>query len=248
MISALRWAAVRDILMWQIHKSVHKPQMTFSWSERSAEAGNQTDVVRFTSLTVSGDCPVVRATDTWSKGRGFESRQERRKNFLLQGQRSVLTLISVSVPPPFTVVAHKRPRPFCQKKQVAALQPPELNTHAPCICDLAYSDVAWWMVVWCTQNVCRDGSSFTWHQPYNNQVGHFDGYSKTRYKKLRLLLIFCLIILRMRCIFLCRGSLRTADCVERRVTQQTLCTSHWICILLQRIFSTPKITRLGYTF
>ena len=34
------------------------------------------------------------------KGRGFESLQERRDNFLLQGRPSVLTLISVSVPPP----------------------------------------------------------------------------------------------------------------------------------------------------
>ena len=41
---------------------------------------------------------VVRATDLLSKGRGFESR---RPNFLLQGHLSVLTLVSVSVPPPF---------------------------------------------------------------------------------------------------------------------------------------------------
>ena len=34
------------------------------------------------------------------KGCGFESLLERRENFLLQGQLSVLTLISVSVPPP----------------------------------------------------------------------------------------------------------------------------------------------------
>ena len=34
------------------------------------------------------------------KGRGFESLLERRENFLLQGRLSVLTLISVSVPPP----------------------------------------------------------------------------------------------------------------------------------------------------
>ena len=34
------------------------------------------------------------------KGRGFESLQERRGNFLLRGQPSVLTLISVSVLPP----------------------------------------------------------------------------------------------------------------------------------------------------
>ena len=31
---------------------------------------------------------------------GFESMQELQENFLLQGQLSVLTLISVSVPPP----------------------------------------------------------------------------------------------------------------------------------------------------
>ena len=48
----------------------------------------------------SGDGSVVRAPDSWLKGRGFESLLERRENFLLQGQLSVLTLISVSVPPP----------------------------------------------------------------------------------------------------------------------------------------------------
>ena len=47
-----------------------------------------------------GDSSVVRAPDSWLKGRGFESLQEQRENFLLQGQLSVLTLISVSVPPP----------------------------------------------------------------------------------------------------------------------------------------------------
>ena len=47
-----------------------------------------------------GDSSVVRAPDSWLKGRGFESQQERRENYLLQGHLSVLTLISVSVPPP----------------------------------------------------------------------------------------------------------------------------------------------------
>ena len=47
-----------------------------------------------------GDSSVVRAPDSWSKGRGFESLLDRREHFLLQGQLSVLTLISVSVPPP----------------------------------------------------------------------------------------------------------------------------------------------------
>ena len=32
----------------------------------------------------SGDSSAVRATDSWSKGREFESRQERRENFLLR--------------------------------------------------------------------------------------------------------------------------------------------------------------------
>ena len=35
------------------------------------------------------------------KGRGFQSPQERRENFLLQGQLFVMALISVSIPPPF---------------------------------------------------------------------------------------------------------------------------------------------------
>ena len=47
-----------------------------------------------------GDSSVVRASDSWLKGPGFKSLQERRENFLLQGQLSVLTLISVCVPPP----------------------------------------------------------------------------------------------------------------------------------------------------
>ena len=47
-----------------------------------------------------GDSSLVRAPDSWLKGRGFESLLERRENFLLQGRLSVLTLISVSVPPP----------------------------------------------------------------------------------------------------------------------------------------------------
>ena len=48
----------------------------------------------------SGDSSVVRAPDSWSKGRGFKSLLERRENFLLRGRLSVLTLTSVSVPPP----------------------------------------------------------------------------------------------------------------------------------------------------
>ena len=63
----------------------------------------------------SGDSSVVRAPDSWLKGRGFESLLERRENFLLQGQLSVLTLIRYPFHPRVTAVARKRPRSFCQK-------------------------------------------------------------------------------------------------------------------------------------
>jgi len=50
-------------------------------------------------LVRGGDSSVVKAPDSWLKGRGFESLLEWRENFLLQGRLSVLTLISVSIPP-----------------------------------------------------------------------------------------------------------------------------------------------------
>ena len=48
-----------------------------------------------------GNSSVVIAPDSRENGRGFESLQERQDFFfLLRVQHSVLTLISVSVPPP----------------------------------------------------------------------------------------------------------------------------------------------------
>ena len=44
---------------------------------------------------------LERRTHSCLKGRGFESLQGRRENFLLHVRLSVLTLISVSVPPPY---------------------------------------------------------------------------------------------------------------------------------------------------
>ena len=79
-----------------------------------------------------------------------------RWNFLLRGQLCILTLISVSV------ACHSA------KGVGGRLQ---LNAYAPHICGSEGSDtVNWRMVVWCTQNVPRDGSSFTWRQPCNNQI------------------------------------------------------------------------------
>ena len=69
------------------------------------------------------------------KGLGFESRQEWRENGFLQGQFSVLTLISVSVPTPCycSSLARQKFRPFCQNV-CCRLQ---LNTHASYVCGFA---------------------------------------------------------------------------------------------------------------
>ena len=61
-----------------------------------------------------GDSSVVRAPDSWLKGRGFESLLERRENFLLQGRLSVL-LFRYPFHPRVTTVARKKSRSFCQK-------------------------------------------------------------------------------------------------------------------------------------
>ena len=64
-----------------------------------------------------GVSSVVRAPDSWPKGRGYESLLERRENFLLQGQLSVLTLFRYPFHPRVTAVARKWPRSFCQKRR-----------------------------------------------------------------------------------------------------------------------------------
>ena len=118
-----------------------------------------------------GDSSVVRAPDSWSKGRGFESLQEWLENFLLQGLCWLLFWYPFY--PRVTAVAHKRPRSFRQKCrwQVTAKH--------------AYTLRTWlcmkWHGAWLSgvHRMRRDGSSFMWHQPC-----HFGGYSKARYKKL----------------------------------------------------------------
>ena len=61
------------------------------------------------------DSLLVQALDSRLKGCEFESRQERRENFLLQSQLCVLTLIWCPFHPCVTAVACKRPQSFCQK-------------------------------------------------------------------------------------------------------------------------------------
>ena len=63
--------------------------------------------------------------------------------------------------PGVTVVTRKRSRSFCQKCrwQITAKHAYTLRMW------LNFHEVTWCMVVWCTQNLRRDGCSFMWHQP-----------------------------------------------------------------------------------
>ena len=67
-----------------------------------SEAWSETQTIHTNDCTTLGNgySSVVRAAESSWKGRSFESLQERRESFLLRGQLSVLTLISVSAPPP----------------------------------------------------------------------------------------------------------------------------------------------------
>ena len=72
----------------------------------------------------------------------------------------------------------KKSRSFCQKYRELGFQ---LNTHAPYVCGFAWSDVAWcWL--YGVHRTRRDGNSFEWHQPHNNQTAlqlhRLGGYSK----------------------------------------------------------------------
>ena len=71
--------------------------------------------------------PGLLCAAEWMKGCEFESRQERRENFLLQSWLCVLTLVRCPFHPYVTAVARKRPRPFCQKRRWQVTP----NTHTP---------------------------------------------------------------------------------------------------------------------
>ena len=81
--------------------------------------------------TLSRDSLLVRASDSWSKGCEFESRQERRGNFLLRCQLCVLTLTRRPFHPRVTAVAHKRPRSVCHHKCRWQVTPKHANTFDP---------------------------------------------------------------------------------------------------------------------
>ena len=116
-----------------------------------------------------------RAPDSQSKGHGFESQQE---NFLLQSQLSVLTVILLSIPPPCYCRKHTKDPGHSAKSAGGRLQ---LSTHAPYVY-VALHEVMWY-VAWLygVHRTHLDGSSFSWHQPCNNQTAlqaHFGENSK----------------------------------------------------------------------
>ena len=69
--------------------------------------------------------------------------------------------------PCVNAVVHKRSKSFRQKCR----QQLQLNTQAPYACGFKKSNnVSWCMVIWCTQNVHWESSSFRWHQPCNGRI------------------------------------------------------------------------------
>ena len=96
------------------------------------------------------DWKVAGSNPCWSGGRIFFSRVD----FLCW------LVFRYSFHPRVTAVARERSRSFCQKCrwQITA-------KHAYTITYVALHEVTWSMVVWCTQDLGRDGCSFMWHQP-----------------------------------------------------------------------------------
>ena len=110
-----------------------------TWDYRSDKQGSGDGLVVH-------DEKVAGSSPGRSGGRIFFSRV----NFLCR------LLFRYPLHPRVTAVARKRPLSFCQKRRWRRLQ---LNTHTPCVCGFACSD----MVHGCM--VYTDGSSFLWHQP-----------------------------------------------------------------------------------
>ena len=134
---------------------------------------------------MSGDrgLTVFIAPDSWSKGRRFESWQKRREKFLLEGHLSVLGLISVSVPLPWSCSKAEDPG-HSAKNAGGRLQ---LNTHAPNVCGFAWSAVTWCTVVWRTQNAPRRQQFHVAasQQPNSAVSTLLRMIFKTRYKRLQ---------------------------------------------------------------
>ena len=98
-----------------------------------------------------GDSSVVRVSDSWLKGPGFESLQERRENFLPQGLFFRYTFHSR--------VARKKGPGHLPEAQVAGQVTPKYA------CTWRMRFCLKWHGAYGVRRTPWDGSSFMWHQP-----------------------------------------------------------------------------------
>jgi len=128
----------------------HVPLKTTIYSSIKPHHNQHRMMKRGTWKWGSWDSSVVRACNSWSKGCKFESQQEWWDKTFLQCQPSVL-LFWYPFHPRVTKVTCKRSQSFCQKCkwQVTAKHTCTLHMW------LAWSDITWCMVVWCTQNTWK---------------------------------------------------------------------------------------------
>ena len=102
---------------------------------------------------------VAQRLDLWLKGRRFESQQERRENFLLQGQLPVLSLVSVSVPSCYRSSTWKIPV-ILPKVQVAGYSWTRMHPTYVALHEVTWHG-AWSCGVPRIPKTRRDGRSFT---------------------------------------------------------------------------------------
>ena len=111
---------------------------------------------------LSGDVSVIRAPDSWSKGRGFESLLERRAIFSSSGVNFLSWLLfRYPLHPPVTAVARKIPRSFCQQCGW------KVTAEYACTLRMWLLHEVTWHGAWLygVHRTRRDGNSFMSHQP-----------------------------------------------------------------------------------
>ena len=101
-----------------LRNTQHKTKQQQQQKQRQQQQKRQELALSGPSIRMgSGDSSVVRAPDSWLKGRGFESLLERRDNFFLRGQLFGRLLFRYPFHPRVTAVVRRRPRSFCLKRR-----------------------------------------------------------------------------------------------------------------------------------
>ena len=132
-----------------------------------------------------GDSSVVRAPDSWLKGRGFESLLERRENFILQGRLSdpggCWLLFRYPFHPRVTTVARKRSRSFNTEITAWVGKKLQLNTHTPYVCGFYWTVLRHWSYVkWHLRTLSINSSSSSSLLLVSNVNGLTDAGSVSR--------------------------------------------------------------------